>query len=67
MSVPTGIDSDAPIRTRREIDINAPLGLVWRRAHNWPIGACGLQTPVVGEVGRSLPWRRAEAGPHARS
>ena len=38
MSVPTGIDSDAPIRTYHEIDINAPLGLVWRLhtdVNNW--------------------------------
>jgi len=28
MNVPTGIDSDAPVITRHEIDINAPLETV---------------------------------------
>ena len=39
MNIPTGIDSDAPIRTRHEIDINAPLETVWRLhtdVNNWP-------------------------------
>jgi hypothetical protein len=37
MNFPTSIDSDAPVRARHEIDINAPLETVWR-----------LQTDVSG-------------------
>jgi len=39
MSIPTGIDSDAPVRAHHEIDINAPLDTVWRLhadVNNWP-------------------------------
>jgi uncharacterized membrane protein len=39
MSIPTGIDSDAPVRAHHEIDINAPLDTIWRLhvdVNNWP-------------------------------
>ena len=62
MSVPTGIDSDAPIRTRHEIDINAPLETVWRLqtdVNGWPawqtdITAARLDGPF--EPGNSFTW-----------
>ena len=62
MTTPTGIDSDAPIRIRREIDINAPLGLVWRLqtdVNNWPawqtdITAAHLDGPF--QPGNSFTW-----------
>lgn len=30
MSIPTGIDQQAPVRARHEIDVSAPLDTVWR-------------------------------------
>ena len=62
MSVPTGIDSDAPIRTRHEIDINAPLGLVWRLhtdVNNWPAWQTEIteaQLDGAFQPGNSFKW-----------
>jgi hypothetical protein len=62
MSVPTGIDSDAPIRTRHEIDINAPLGLVWRLhtdVNNWPTWQTEIteaQLDRAFQPGNSFKW-----------
>jgi Polyketide cyclase / dehydrase and lipid transport len=39
MSVPAGIDADAPVRAHHEIDINAPLSTVWQlhtHVNAWP-------------------------------
>jgi hypothetical protein len=39
MAIPTGIDGDAPVIARHQIDINAPLDTVWRLqtdVSNWP-------------------------------
>jgi hypothetical protein len=30
MSVPTGVDGDAPVRAHHETDIKAPLDTVWQ-------------------------------------
>ena len=62
MSVPTGIDSDAPVIARHQIDINAPLDTVWRLqadVNGWPawqtdITAARLDGPF--EPGSSFTW-----------
>ena len=62
MSVPTGIDSDAPVSARHQIDINAPLDTVWRLqadVNGWPawqtdITAARLDGPF--EPGSSFTW-----------
>ena len=39
MSIPTGIDGDAPVRAHHETDISAPLDRVWRLhadVNAWP-------------------------------
>lgn len=39
MSVPSGIDVGAPVRARHEIDIDAPLSVVWQLhtdVNRWP-------------------------------
>jgi hypothetical protein len=46
MTTPTGIDRDAPVIARHEIDINAPLDTVWRLqtdVNGWP----GWQTKAT--------------------
>ena len=62
MTIPTGIDGNAPVITRHEIDIHAPLGTVWRLqtdVNNWPawqtdITAARLDGPF--EPGNSFTW-----------
>jgi uncharacterized membrane protein len=62
MSVPTGIDTGAPVRARHEIDINAPLGTVWQLhtdVNGWPswqneITAAQLAGPF--RPGSSFEW-----------
>ena len=62
MNIPTGIDSDAPVRAHHEIDINAPLDTVWRLqtdVNGWPawqtdITAARLDGPF--EPGASFTW-----------
>jgi uncharacterized membrane protein len=62
MTTPTGIDRDAPVIARHEIDINAPLDTVWRLhtdVNNWPawqtdITAASLDGPF--EPGSSFTW-----------
>ena len=39
MSIPTGIDGDAPVRAHHETDISVPLDRVWRLhadVNAWP-------------------------------
>jgi uncharacterized membrane protein len=39
MSIPAGVDADAPVHAHHEIDINAPLDTVWRLhadVNDWP-------------------------------
>jgi Polyketide cyclase / dehydrase and lipid transport len=62
MAIPTGIDGDAPVIVRHQIDINAPLQTVWRLqtdVNNWPawqtdITAARLDGPF--EPGNSFTW-----------
>jgi hypothetical protein len=62
MTTPTGIDRDAPVIARHEIDINAPLDTVWRLqtdVNGWPswqtdITAARLDGPF--EPGNSFTW-----------
>ena len=62
MTIPTGIDGNAPVIVHHEIDINAPLGTVWRLqtdVNNWPvwqtdITAAHLDGPF--EPGNSFTW-----------
>ena len=62
MSIPTGIDGNAPVRARHETDIHAPLDTVWRLhtdVNNWPawqtdITAARLDGPF--EPGASFAW-----------
>jgi len=62
MSVPTVIDSDAPIRIRREIDVNAPLETVWRLhtdVNNWPAWQTEIteaQMDGAFQPGNSFTW-----------
>jgi len=62
MNVPTGIDSNAPVRTRHEIDINAPLALVWRlhtEVNNWPAWQTEIteaQLDGAFQPGNSFTW-----------
>jgi hypothetical protein len=62
MTIPTGIDTDAPVRARHEIDISAPLETVWRLqtdVNGWPawqteITAARLNGPF--QPGSSFTW-----------
>ena len=62
MTTPTGIDRDAPVIARHQIDINAPLDTVWQLQTNvngWPawqadITAARLDGPF--EPGNSFTW-----------
>jgi hypothetical protein len=62
MTIPTGIDADAPVRAHHEIDINAPLETVWRLqtdVDSWPawqteITAARLNGPF--QPGSSFTW-----------
>jgi hypothetical protein len=62
MTTPTDIDRTAPVIAHHEIDINAPLGTVWRLqtdVNNWPawqtdITAAHLDGPF--EPGNSFTW-----------
>ena len=62
MTTPTGIDRDAPVIARHQIDINAPLDTVWQlqtNVNNWPawqtdITAARLDGPF--EPGNSFTW-----------
>jgi hypothetical protein len=62
MTIPAGIDSNAPVIARHETDIHAPLDTVWRLQTNvngWPawqadITAARLDGPF--EPGNSFKW-----------
>ena len=62
MTIPTGIDGNAPVIVHHEIDIGAPLETVWRLqtdVNNWParqadITAARLDGPF--EPGNSFTW-----------
>ena len=52
MAIPAGIDGNAPVIARHEIDINAPLETVWRLQSD--ITAARLDGPF--EPGNSFTW-----------
>ena len=62
MTIPTGIDGNAPVIVHHEIDINAPLETVWRlqtNVNNWP----AWQTEITAahldggfQPGNSFTW-----------
>ena len=62
MSIPVGIDGDAPVRVHHEIDINAPLETVWRLladVDNWPAwqaAITGARLDGAFEPGTSFEW-----------
>ena len=62
MSIPTGIDSDAPVRAHHEIDINAPLDTVWRLhadVNNWPTWQTDITAAHIDgafQPGSSFEW-----------
>ena len=62
MSVPVGIDVDAPVRAGHEIDINAPLETVWRLhadVSSWPAWQTAITAARLDgafEPGASFEW-----------
>ncbi|MBO0816604.1 MAG: SRPBCC family protein [Actinobacteria bacterium] len=62
MSIPTGIDQQAPVRARHEIDISAPLDTVWRLhadVNGWPAWQTDItaaQLDGAFEPGASFEW-----------
>lgn len=62
MSIPTGIDSDAPVRAHYEIDINAPLDTVWRLhadVNNWSTWQTDITAAHIDgafQPGSSFEW-----------
>ena len=62
MSIPTEIDSDAPVRAHHEIDINAPLDTVWRLhadVNNWPTWQTDITAAHIDgafQPGSSFEW-----------
>jgi Polyketide cyclase / dehydrase and lipid transport len=62
MSIPTGIDSDAPVRPHHEIGVNAPLDTV-RRLHadvnSWPAWQADITAAHIDgafQPGTSFEW-----------
>lgn len=67
MAIPAGIDGNAPVIARHEIDINAPLDTVWRLqtdVNDWPawhdavVAAAGS-----GAEGAAVPAEHLRGGP----
>src|SRR5271157_672084 len=62
MSIPTGIDSDAPVRAHHEIDINAPLDTIWRLhtdVNSWPAWQTDISAARIDgafQPGASFEW-----------
>ena len=63
MTTPTGIDRDAPVIARHEIDINAPLETVWRLhtdVNDWPAWQTDITAARLDdgpfEPGASFEW-----------
>jgi hypothetical protein len=62
MSVPTGIDGDAPVLSRHEIDIRAPLDTVWQLhidVNAWPTWQPDITAAHLDgnfEPGASFAW-----------
>jgi len=62
MAIPTGIDGNAPVIARHQIEINAPLGTVWRlqtNVNNWPAWQTDITAALLDgpfEPGASFTW-----------
>lgn len=62
MSIPAGINGDAPVRAHHEIDINAPLDTVWRLhadVNGWPAWQSEITAARLDgafEPGASFEW-----------
>jgi len=62
MSIPTGIDSAAPVRAHHEIDINSPLDAVWRLhadVNSWPAWQTDISAARIDgafQPGASFEW-----------
>jgi hypothetical protein len=62
MATPTGIDRDAPVIARHEIDIGAPLETVWQlqtNVNNWPAWQTDITAARLDgtfEPGNSFTW-----------
>ena len=62
MSIPTGIDGDAPVRAHRETDIHAPLDTVWQLhadVSTWPTWQTDITAAHIDgafQPGASFEW-----------
>jgi Polyketide cyclase / dehydrase and lipid transport len=62
MSIPAGIDGNAPVRARHETDINAPLDTVWRLhtdVNAWPAWQTEITSAHINgafQPGTSFEW-----------
>src|SRR6266542_1020453 len=62
MSIPTGIDADAPVRAHHETDIDAPLDTVWQlhaEVNTWPTWQADITTAHIDgafQPGTSFEW-----------
>jgi Polyketide cyclase / dehydrase and lipid transport len=62
MSIPTGINSDAPVHAHHEIDINAALDTVWRLhadVNSWPTWQTDITVAHIDgafQPGSSFEW-----------
>ncbi len=62
MSIPTGVDGDAPVRAHHETDINAPLDAVWQLhadVNAWPTWQTDITAAHIDgafQPGASFEW-----------
>ena len=62
MSIPTGVDSDAPVRAHHETDIDAPLDTVWQLhadVNAWPSWQTDITAAHIDgafQPGASFEW-----------
>jgi uncharacterized membrane protein len=62
MSIPTGIDADAPVRSHHETDIDAPLDTVWQLhadVNTWPTWQTDITAAHIDgafQPGTSFEW-----------
>ncbi len=62
MSIPTGVDGDAPVRAHHETDINAPLDTVWQLhadVNAWPAWQTDITAAHIDRAfqpGASFEW-----------
>jgi hypothetical protein len=62
MSIPTGVDGDAPVRAHHETDINAPLDTVWQLhvdVNAWPTWQTDITAAHIDgafQPGASFEW-----------